>query len=183
MGYTRTKVEARVINGVIPIKLCFGTNCELTPGHEQPEYEAQYQNIYKPLISSLYTLPALPFTLYMSGTLVEWLERYHAEFFMILNEMIARKQIEILGGGYYAPLFPLVPPVDRVGQIELLTTALRKFFGKRPRGAWLPSSAWDPSMISSLTTCGLEYVLLDRIMIESSGFSDVDGYTLRYRRG
>jgi hypothetical protein len=113
----------------------------------------------------------------MSGSLVEWLERCHAEFFMILNEMIARKQIDILGGGYYAPLFPLVPPVDRVGQIELLTTALRKFFGKRPRGAWIPSSAWDPSMISSLTTCGLEYVLLDRIMIESSGFSDVDGYT------
>lgn len=176
MGYTQPKVEVRVINGVMPLKLCFGTNCELTPGHEQSEYEAQYQNIYKPLISSLYTLPELPFTLHMSGSLVDWLEHYHAEFFMILNEMISRKQIDILGGGYYAPLFPLIPPVDRVGQLELLTTALRKFFGKRPRGAWIPSSAWDPSMISSLTTCGLEYVLLDRIMIESSGFSDVDGY-------
>ena len=158
------------------MKVCFGTNCTLIPGHDSSEYEIQYQKFYKPLISSLYNMPDFLFTLSMSGTLIEWMERNHAEFFMILNEMVARKQIDILGGGYYSPFFPLIPPADRVGQIELLTTTLRKYFGKRPRGAWITASAWEPSMIPSLNSCGIEYVLLDKIMIETSGFPDVNGF-------
>jgi hypothetical protein len=162
--------------GVKTVKVCFGTACTLTPGLESADYEKQYQETCKPLVSALYNLPELPFTLYLSGTLIEWLEHRHPEFFMIVEEMIGRKQIDILGGGYYAPLFPLIPPVDRVAQTELLTTTLRKQFGKRPRGAWLPSSAWDPSLVSSLTTCGIEYILLDKLMLETSGFSGIDGF-------
>ena len=84
-------------------------------------------------------------------------------------------QADILGGGYYDPLFPLIPPADRVGQIELLTTVLRRYFGKRPRGAWLNASAWEPGLISSFCTCGIEYVLLDKLMLETSGYPGVDG--------
>jgi len=165
-----------VNNGLASIKLCFGLHISFLPGLDSTEYENQYQQIFKPLITALYTLPELPFTVYLSGTLIDWMERHHEEFFMILEEMVARKQIDILGGGYYAPLFPLIPPADRVGQIEMLTTVLRKYFGKRPRGAWLTASAWEPSLVSSLCTCGIEYVLLDKILLETSGFAGVDGY-------
>jgi len=165
-----------VNNGSASIKLCFGIHISFLPGLDSTEYENQYQQIFKPLITALYTLPELPFTVYLSGTLIDWMERHHEEFFMILEEMVARKQIDILGGGYYTPLFPLIPPADRVGQIELLTTVLRKYFGKRPRGAWLTASAWEPSLVSSLCTCGIEYILLDKILLETSGFAGVDGY-------
>jgi len=177
VGYTQEKAEGRVINRVKPLKVCFGINCTLNPGQDSFEYEKQYQNFYKPLILYLYNLPEFPFTLSMAGSFIEWMERKHPEFFMILNEMIARKQIDILGGGYYSPFFPLIPPADRVGQIELLTTTLRKYFGKRPRGAWITASAWEPDMVPSLNSCGIEYVLLDKIMLETSGFPDVDGYS------
>lgn len=155
------------------ITLCLGAVCASNP--DSPLQEHQYQSIYKPLVSSLYNLPNLPFTFAFDGTFLEWTEAHHPEFFMILEEMVSRKQVEILGGGYYSPFFPLLPPADRVGQVELLTTQIRKNFGKRPRGAWLESSAWEPSMISSLTSCGIEYVLLDRGMISASGFPGVDG--------
>jgi alpha-amylase len=131
-----------VNNGTKILKLCFGSDCSFLPGLDSSVYEEQYQTIYKPLISSLYAQPELFFTLYLSGTLIDWMEQHHEEFFMILEEMVSRKQIEVLGGGYYSPLFPLIPPADRVGQTELLTTVLRKYFGKRPRGAWLTASAW-----------------------------------------
>lgn len=163
-------------NGVKSIKLCFGANCSFLSGLDSDTYEHQYNTIYKPLISTLYTISELPFTLYLSGVLINWMEHHHPEFFMILEEMVARKQIDILGGGYYSPLFPLVPSADRVGQIELLTTVLRGYFGKRPRGAWLPSSAWEPSIVTSLNTCGIEYILLDKTMLETSEFTGVDGY-------
>ncbi|ULQ60020.1 hypothetical protein K7I13_01405 [Brucepastera parasyntrophica] len=156
-------------------KLCLGTYCTITPGSDPEFCERQYQVIYKPLVSSLYNLPQLPFSLYISGILIDWLERQHPEFFMILEEMANRKQIDILGGGYYNPFFPLLPPADRVGQIELLTTSIRKHFGKRPRGAWLAASAWDPSMVSSLHTCGIEYVLLDKTMFEANGEPQITG--------
>ncbi|HNY21302.1 MAG TPA: 4-alpha-glucanotransferase, partial [Treponemataceae bacterium] len=112
--------------GIKTVKLCIGTACTLMPGLSQADHERRYQETFKPLVSSLYNLPELLFTLYLSGSLIDWLERYHPEFFMILEEMAGRKQIDILGGGYYAPLFPLIPPADRVAQIELLTTSLRK---------------------------------------------------------
>ncbi len=159
------------------IKVCFGVSCHIPQGTDTASAEKIYRTIYKPLVSTLYNLPSVPFTLHLSGTMIDWLERRHTEFFMILEEMHNRKQLEILGGGYYSPLFPLIPPADRVGQIELLTTSLRRYFGKRPRGAWIPGSAWDPSMISSLSTCGIEYVLLDRSMISSGALPDIDGYT------
>lgn len=159
------------------IKLCFGTVCAFAQNLDAVDCEKKYQSVFKPLISALYALPELPFTLHVPGTSIEWMEREHPEFFMLLEEMFARKQIDILGGGYYSPLFPLIPPADRVGQIELLTTALRKHFGKRPRGVWLPASAWEPALVSSLCTCGIEYVLLDKVLIETSGFPGVDGFS------
>jgi 4-alpha-glucanotransferase len=163
--------------GTKSVKLCIGTACTLTPGLSQADYERRYQDTFKPLVSSLYNLPEVFFTLYLSGSLIDWLERYHPEFFMILEEMAGRKQIDILGGGYYAPLFPLIPPADRVAQIELLTTTLRKHFGKRPRGAWITASAWEPGLIASLNTCGIEYILLDKIMIETAGYPGADGFS------
>ena len=131
--------------------------------------------MYKPLLSSLYTSQELSFALFMSGPFLDWIEHAHPEFLMIVEEMISRKQLEVLGGGFYTPYFPVLPPADRVGQTEKLTTALRKQFGKRPRGLWLPGSAWDPSLISSLCTCGIEYLLMDKVMLETSGFPGVNG--------
>lgn len=161
--------------GTKSLKLSFGTHCDFQLGLEPPSCEHIYQNTYKPVISALYNLPELPFTLSFSGIFLEWIEHNHPEFFMIIAEMISRKQLEIIGGGYYSPLFPLIPPIDRVGQIEMLTTSIRKIFSKRPRGAWIDSSAWEPSMISSLNSCGIEFVLLDKLMLATADYPRVDG--------
>jgi predicted glycosyl hydrolase (DUF1957 family) len=63
--------------------------------------------------------------------------------------------VEILGGGFYEPMMPLIPLQDKIGQIELLTTYLRKQFGKRPQGCWLPALAWEQNMVSFLSACGM----------------------------
>ncbi|MBT3271778.1 MAG: DUF1926 domain-containing protein, partial [Spirochaetales bacterium] len=61
----------------------------------------------------------------------------------------------------YSTVLPLIPSSDRSGQIELLTTLLRRKFGKRPRGAWVTECVWEPGMPSSLKRSGMEYVFLD----------------------
>ncbi len=124
--------------------------------------EENYQKYFKPVLSFFYSHGNFAFSIYSSGLVLSWLETNHPEVFSIFSEMAARKQLEFLGGGFYEPLFPLLLPVDRVGQTELLTTALRKATGKRPRGIWLEKSAWDNSLVPVLRSSGMDYVILEK---------------------
>ena len=103
----------------------------------------------------------LPLTIFATGSFLEWQTGKRQAYTMLLNEMLSRKQVELLGGGYYQPYFPLLPASDVVGQIELMTAAVRTHFGKRPRGLFLTASAWTPSLVTPFTRCGMEYCLLD----------------------
>jgi hypothetical protein len=132
----------------------------LPEGTEEPAFEETYQVCWRPFLSVLYRFPDIAAVLHYSGTVLHWLESRHPEFLMLLEEMVLRKQIELLGGGFYGPLMPLIPGPDRLGQVELLTTFIRRSFGKRPRGCWLPDYAWEPSLTSSLQSCGFDYSFL-----------------------
>ena len=85
--------------------------------------------------------------------------------------MINSKQVEMLSGGYYDPALTLLPISDRVGQMETLTTYIRKTLSKKPRGCYLTESVWDSSLIGSLKSCGFEYIYLDDNQFLSSGIS------------
>ncbi|MDD5789284.1 MAG: DUF1926 domain-containing protein [Spirochaetia bacterium] len=128
-------------------------------------FEQLYQKIYKKLISFLYQDSSAKFTFAFDGPQLEWFEKEHPEFLQILHELVARKQIEVLGGGYYNPVFPLLSPVDRTGQIELLTVELRRITGKRPRGISVLSSVWDRSLVPGFQNCGMEWIFLDSSII------------------
>lgn len=149
-------------------KLIIGTYNHIPEGMNDSEFEKIYQSCYRPFLSALYRFPDIQATLYYSGSLLNRLESKHPEYLMLLEEMSARRQIELLGGGFYAPILPLIPGSDRLGQIELLTTYLRKTFGKRPRGCWLSEYAWEPSLASTLQTAGMDYSFLTEKQFENA---------------
>jgi 4-alpha-glucanotransferase len=140
--------------------LIIGAYNHLPEGLSESEFEGVYQSCYRPFLSVLNRFPEIQATLYFSGSLLKRFEFRHPEYLMLLEEMTARRQVELLGGGFYAPIMPLIPSADRLGQIELLTTYLRKTFGKRPRGCWLSEFAWEPWLSSTLQTCGMDYTFL-----------------------
>jgi alpha-amylase len=111
--------------------------------------------------------------LFYSGTVFAWLEENHPEFLLLLVEMYNRKQIEILGGGFYNPLFALIQTSDRVGQIEMLTTYIRRNFGKRPSGGWLYEFSWDSSLPPIFRNAGFSYTFLPLSRMKSMGL-DID---------
>ena len=123
-------------------------------------FESVYQTAFKPFITAIYNRPEMLVTLYYAGSLLKRLEKKHPEFHMVLNELISRKNIEILGGGYWEPMLPLIPTPDKVGQIEAMTTYLRKKFGKRSHGGWIPGQIWEMHLTSSFHTSGMDYVFL-----------------------
>ena len=158
------------------IHICFVLSFSVA-GSELPDtIEELYQKKYKKILSFLYAHQDMCITLFVPGIVLEWIEKKHPEITSVCLEMINRRQIEILGGGYYEPLFPLLLPVDRVAQIEALTTAIRKATGKRPRGAFLTESVWDPSLVYSFNTCSIEYTLLDSRLIPQSQFKPISSF-------
>ena len=141
----------------------------LPSGTCEAGFEALYSREIKPLISSLEKFPRVNMVFHYSGVLLNWIERRHPEFFMLLEDVFSRKQAEFLGGGFYNPALPLLPLADKIGQIEMLTTYLRKNFGKRPNGCWLSSMAWEQNIVGPLASCGMSYTFLDEQQFHRSG--------------
>lgn len=145
---------------MLKTSIVLGIYNHLPDGSADGEFERLYQTCYRPFLSVLNRFPDIQAVAYYSGSLLKRLETRHPEYLMLLEELSARRQLELLGGGFYAPILPLLPGSDRLGQIEILTTYLRKHFGKRPRGCWLSEYAWEPWLASSLHTCGMDYAFL-----------------------
>jgi alpha-amylase/alpha-mannosidase (GH57 family) len=97
------------------ISLIFGSYNHQPDGTDAERLETEYQHSYKPFLSLLYKFPRLHTVLHYCGSLFEWMEDRHPEFIMLLKEMIRRKQVELLGGGYHAPILPLIPDGDKLG--------------------------------------------------------------------
>lgn len=156
------------------VKLIFGTNNYFAPGSSEEVVEKTYQRAYKPFLTTLYKFPGISLTLHYSGLLLEWFQEKHPEFLMLINDMVKRNQVELLGGAYYEPILPLIPARDRSGQIELLTTYIRKRFGKRPRGIWIAEKIWEPGLPSNLKNSGMNYLFLDERHFLSAGLRGQD---------
>ncbi len=158
------------------VKLIIGTYNSEPPGSTDDQLEKKYQNSYKPFLKVLYEYPKIRASLHYSGALLEWFEQKHPEFIILINEMIKRRQIELLGGGFYSPVLSLIPAKDRINQIELLTTYIRKKFGKRPRGFWLNEFIWEPFICSSLHSSGMKYTFLEDTQFRRAGVENGDIY-------
>ena len=82
------------------------------------EWENNYQTMLKKFLTFLYSHPKIPFAFSFTGLQLEFLQSVHPEAMEIFSEITSRKQGEVLGGGFYTPVFPLLFPVDRSGQIK-----------------------------------------------------------------
>jgi hypothetical protein len=141
--------------------LILGSHAHVPYGAADREFEEVYRDQVKPFVSGLYKFPKIQAALHYSGVLLNWIERNHPELFMLMEDMVSRRQAELLGGGFYEPMLPLIPLQDKIGQIEFLTTYLRKQFGKRPLGCWIPDPAWEQNLAGPLNSCGMQYAFLD----------------------
>jgi len=157
------------------VKLIIGTvnSGSLLVGEQK--LEEIYERSYKPFLRFVHRTN-LPVTMYYSGELLSWLIDKHDGVQMLFNDIYKSRKIEILGGGYYSPLFSLIPRKDRVSQIELMTTEIRKRFGKRTRGMWITEKVWEPSMPMTMNYSGMEFTFLDEEFFEDAGLFNGELY-------
>lgn len=147
------------------LNICFYVTGSPSVFAHNEEFEAKYQSVYKNIVSFMFEQVNSRFSISFSGSLLSWINREHSEFTQLLSKLIGHKQTELLGGGYYNPVFPLLFSQDRTGQIDLMTSELRHCVGKRPHGMTIAHSIWDNSLVSCFQSCGMEYVFLDSSLI------------------
>ncbi len=134
--------------------------------------EDAYARAYLPFLEFLERRPDVRIGLHNSGCLWEWLDARHPEYGEKLAALVRRKQVELLGGGYFEPILPLWPQRDRRGQIRKMQDDLEERFGVRPRGIWLAERVWEPQLASDLAAEGIEYLCLDDTQFLQVGLKD-----------
>jgi hypothetical protein len=120
-----------------------------------------YQVAYEPMVAALERHPGIRLSLHYSGPLFDWLRRERPGFVDRLRALVARGQVELLGGGYYEPVLASLPERDRIGQLRRMADEMEATFGVRPRGAWLAERVWEPDLPTSLVATGYSWTILD----------------------
>ena len=133
-------------------------------------YENTYQRSYLPFVQHLQRHPSVRVGLHYSGPLLEWLEQHHPEFLDTLRELVARRQVEMVGGGFYEPILISIPPEDQAEQLTRMARYLQEKFGATPTGAWLAERVWEPQLPFVLSNSGIRYTSVDDVHFISAGF-------------
>jgi 4-alpha-glucanotransferase len=148
-------------------------------------FEQSYQDSYRPFLDVFERYPQLKMALHTSGPLMEWLDAHHPEYIDRLRRLVADGRIEIVGGAFYEPILSMIPPRDRVGQIESYSRWLEQHLNCRIRGMWMPERVWEQSMTSDLVAAGIQYTLLDDFHFKNAGLTEdqLHGYYLTEDNG
>ena len=120
-----------------------------------------YEQAYEPLLGALERHPSVRLALHYTGPLLEWFRAERPAAIERLRALVARSQVELLGGGYYEPVLASLPERDRIGQLRRMADELETLFGVRPRGAWLAERVWEPNVPTSLVAAGYGWTVLD----------------------
>ena len=148
-------------------------------------FERAFNQAYKPFLDVLASHPRIRLSMHFSGILLDWIERNRPDYVAGLRTLVDRGQVEILGGGFYEPILPVLSDADKVGQLRKLSAAVKRLFGTSPRGLWLAERVWEPTLVKPISEAGLEYVLLDGSHFKMVGKTedDMDGYFLSEDQG
>jgi hypothetical protein len=136
-------------------------------------FEKAFQDCYKPFFEEFRRHPGLKLTVHFSGPLWEYMQGEERGCWDLVQELVKKGQVELLGGGFYEPVLSVIPEEDRLGQLGMMSRFLEREFGTKPRGVWLTERVWEPGLAKTLAIAGLEYTLLDEEHFHYGGISDI----------
>lgn len=141
-------------------------------------FEFAFNKAYLPFLEILEKFPEIKVSLHYSGSLIDWLEKNKPEFIQRIENLVKKKQIEILSAGYYEPILALLPFEDRVEQIKLLNKKILSLWKIKPKGSWLTERIWEPDLPKTFKESDIEYTIVDDTHFEKVGKNreELEGY-------
>ncbi|MFH1689613.1 MAG: alpha-amylase/4-alpha-glucanotransferase domain-containing protein [Candidatus Eisenbacteria bacterium] len=159
------------MNGVTLV-LCIHNH---QPVGNLPEvFQDAYTRAYLPFLETIEQFPEIKIVLHNTGPLLEWYEEHAPDYIERVRVLVARGQVEVLGGAFYEPILCAIPERDARGQIRMMTDYVSDRFGARPRGMWLAERVWEPRLAKTIRESGMEYLPLDDYEFRLAGIEDDD---------
>ena len=137
-----------------------GAYSQLPFGASKEEFETLVARQLKPLLTMVYRSSELKLLFRLSITEFDYLEMYHPELNMLINDLCRKGQLEILTSTYYDVVLSLIPSHERSSQIEKTTTYIRKRFSKKPRGLWFYNQIFNPPAVPLVNLSSLDYIVI-----------------------
>ena len=134
-------------------------------------FEEAYEKCYFPFLSALEQFPNVQCSIHNTGPLYDWIKENRPEYMDLLKRLVDRGQVELLSGGYYEPILPLVTDSDKIGQINMMNSFVKKEFKQDPQGMWLAERVWEPYLARIMNQCGIKYTFLDDTHFRYAGLS------------
>lgn len=144
-----------------PLTLLLGVHVHQPVGNFPAVIAEAHEKSYQPFLRTLYRYPEFRFAVHFSGWLLEELEREYPADMDLVRVMVARGQIELVGGGMAEPVLAAIPHRDRCGQLDALSAHLARHYGVSPTGAWLTERVWEAAIVPALATSKIGYVTVD----------------------
>ena len=116
--------------------------------------------VYEPVLAYLYNKPGNHILLYQSSQMMKHIQRERQEYKALIASLSKRGDIEPLSGCWSQTLLSLLPPKDRVAQLERMTSFIRHEYGVLTNSAFFFGEVWLPNYISPLKNAGLDNVIV-----------------------
>lgn len=149
-------------------------------------FQKALNEAYIPFLQVLKDFPLIKVSLHNSGPIFEFLkERNQSDYLNLIKELLGRGQLELLSGGFWEPILPLIPEEDIVSQIEVMNRFLKETFNFQPKGLWVAERVWESSLIKPLKRAGMEFTFLDDNGFQKIGLEekDLNGYFIAEDEG
>ena len=103
----------------MPHSFYFALHNHQPVGNFDSVIDEAFEKAYLPFLRLVKKFPTFRFALHNSGILYEWAEKRKPEFFKLIEDLRAQKQLELLGGGFYEPILPSIPEADQIGRAHV----------------------------------------------------------------
>jgi hypothetical protein len=165
--------------------LCLAFHNHQPVGNFPWVFQEAYDHAYLPMIECLERHPIARVSLHYTGPLFDWVAGAHPEFLDRVAGLVQRGQVEMMTGGYYEPILPSIPELDRQGQIRKMTDFVEAKLGSSPTGLWLAERVWEPQLAATLAKAGVDWTIVDDTHFKAVGVTDADltGYYLTEDEG
>jgi hypothetical protein len=155
-----------------PVRLVLALHFHQPVGNFDTVFREAIDRSYAPLLDHFERHPGVRAGFHVSGCLIEWLEAHDRGLLDRVLALVARGQVEPLGGGFYEPILPVIPRADALDQLERLAAWWEKRAGRRPQGAWIAERVWEPALAEILAEAGVRYTILDDQHLRFAGLLD-----------
>ncbi|MFH1540816.1 MAG: alpha-amylase/4-alpha-glucanotransferase domain-containing protein [Elusimicrobiota bacterium] len=167
------------------INFIFGVHNHQPVGNFDNVFEWATKQAYQPFLDVIEKHPSIKIVFHYTGCLIDWFEKNNPEMLARIRTLVEKGQAEVLTGGYYEPILPIISDSDKFGQIKKLSNYIKEKFFYTAKGMWLAERIWEPSIAKILNEAGVEYIVLDDSHFLAGGIEEkkLRGYFITEEQG